>query len=129
MIASAALCGCQRTVDERLAGLGAAPGHVATLREANFDQAIGEGITLVDFWADWCTPCKKQGEILEELALAVSNRAVIARFDITPSKKRVKQFKLEYLPTLILFKDGKPLQSFTGITERATLEGAVGSWQ
>jgi len=125
LITLAALCGCQRTVDERLAVLGAVPGQVATLREATFDQTIAEGVTLVDFWADWCTPCNKQSEILDELARAVSNRAVIARFDIESSKKRVKKFKLEYLPTLILFKDGKPLQTYTGLTERVTLESGV----
>jgi thioredoxin 1 len=127
LIALAWLTGCQKTVDERLAELGAAPGQVATLREATFDQAIAEGVTLVEFWADWCVPCQQQGEILKELAQAVSNRAVIARFDIGTSKKRVKQFNLEYLPTLMLFKDGKPLQTYTGLTERATLVVAVGS--
>jgi len=125
LIALAALAGCQRTVDERLAVLGAKPGQVATLREATFDPTIAEGLTLVDFWADWCEPCQQQSVILAEVAQAVSNRAVVARFDIETSKKRVKQFKLEYLPTLVLFKDGKPLQTFTGLTERATLEKCV----
>jgi thioredoxin 1 len=125
VIALALLTGCQKTVDERLAGLGVAPGQVATLREATFDQTIAEGVTLVDFWADWCTPCNKQSEILDELVRAVSNQAVIARFDIESSKKRVKQFKLEYLPTLILFKDGQPLQTYTGLTERVTLEKCI----
>ena len=126
-LALAWLCGCQRTVEERLATLGAKPGEVATLRETTFDQTIAEGVTLVDFWADWCTPCNKQSEILDGLARAMSNQAVVARFDIETSKKRVKQFKLEYLPTLILFKDGKPLQTYTGLTERVILELAVGS--
>jgi len=125
LIALAWLCGCQKTADERLAELGAQPGKVATLREATFEKTIAEGVTLVDFWADWCTPCNKQSEILEELARAVSNQAVVARFDIETSKKLVKKFKLEYLPTLILFKDGKPLQTYTGLTERVMLEKAV----
>lgn len=126
----ALLCGCQRTVEKRLADLGATPGHTVTLTEATFDQAIKEGVTLVDFWATWCAPCKTQSPVVDEVAAAISHRAVIARFDIDTSKKRVKQFKLEYVPTLMLFKDGKPIQTFTGFTEKekliAVIDQAVG---
>jgi thioredoxin 1 len=131
-LALALLCGCQRTVEKRLAELGAAPGHTVTLTEATFDRAIEEGVTLVDFWADWCAPCKTQSPVVDEVAVAISNRAVIARFDIDTSKKRVKQFKLEYVPTLMLFKDGKPIQAFTGFTDKekliAAIDAAVGKF-
>jgi thioredoxin 1 len=126
----ALLCGCQRNATQRLAALGAKPGQTVTLTEATFDQAVKEGVTLVDFWATWCTPCKKQSPVVDDVAVAISNRAVIARFDIDTSQKRVKQFKLEYVPTLMLFKDGKPIQTFTGFTDKekliAVIDAAVG---
>jgi len=132
LVAFALLAGCQRTVEKRLAELGAAPGHTVTLTEATFDRAIKEGVTLVDFWAVWCAPCKTQSPIVDEVAVAISNRAVIARFDIDTSKKRVKQFKLEYVPTLMLFKDGKPIHAFTGFTDKekliAAIDAAVGKF-
>jgi thioredoxin 1 len=133
LVTLALFCGCQRTATERLADLGATSGHVVTLTDATFDQAIKEGVTLVDFWATWCTPCKKQSPVVDEVAVAISNRAVIARFDVDTSKKRVKQFKLEYVPTLMLFKNGKPIQTFTGFTEKekliAVIDEAVGKGQ
>ena len=121
----ALLCGCQRTVEKRLSDLGAKPGQTVTLTEATFDKAIKEGVTLVDFWATWCAPCKKQSPVVDEVAVAISNRAVIARFDIDTSQKRVKQFKLEYVPTLMLFKDGKPIQTFTGFTDKEKLIAVI----
>lgn len=124
-LALALLSGCQRTVEKRLADLGGTPGHTVTLTEATFDRAIQEGVTLVDFWATWCTPCKKQSPVVDEVAAAISNRAVIARFDIDTSRKRVKQFKLEYVPTLMLFKDGKPIQTFTGFTDKEKLIAVI----
>ena len=130
LLALSLLAGCQRDATERLADLGATPGHVVTLTDATFDQATKEGVTLVDFWATWCTPCKKQSPVVDEVAVAISNRAVIARFDIDTSQKRVKQFKLEYVPTLMLFKNGKPIQTFTGFTDKekliAVIDAAVG---
>ena len=124
-LALALLCGCQRTVEKRLAALGATPGQTVTLTDATFDQAIKEGVTLVDFWATWCTPCKKQSPVVDEVAVAISNRAVIARFDIDTSQKRVKQFNLEYVPTLMLFKDGKTIQTFTGFTDKEKLIAVI----
>ena len=124
-LALSLLCGCQRTVEKRLAALGATPGQTVTLTDATFDQAIKEGVTLVDFWATWCTPCKKQSPVVDEVAVAISNRAVIARFDIDTSQKRVKQFNLEYVPTLMLFKDGKTIQTFTGFTDKEKLIAVI----
>jgi thioredoxin 1 len=125
LLTLALLCGCQRTVEQRLADLGAKPGQTVTLTEATFDKAIKEGVTLVDFWATWCAPCKTQSPVVDEVAVAISNRAVIARFDIDTSQKRVKQFKLEYVPTLMLFKDGKPIQTFTGFTDKEKLIAVI----
>ena len=127
LLTLALLTGCQRTVEQRLADLGAKPGQTVTLTEATFDKAINEGVTLVDFWATWCAPCKKQSPVVDEVAVAISNRAVIARFDIDTSQKRVKQFKLEYVPTLMLFKDGKPIQTFTGFTDKEKLIAVIDS--
>jgi len=125
LLTLALLSGCQRHATQRLVDRGATPGHVVTLTDETFDQAIEHGVTLVDFWATWCTPCKKQSPVVDEVAVVISNRAVIARFDIDTSQKRVKQFKLEYVPTLMLFKDGKPIQTFTGFTDKEKLIAVI----
>jgi thioredoxin 1 len=105
---------------------GAAP----ELNEGNFAEVTGKGVTLVDFWAEWCPPCKMQGPVIEKLASDYRGRASVAKLDVDASHALAARFGVQSIPTLILFKDGVEVQRLVGLqTEeklRSALDAALG---
>jgi len=99
--------------------------QVVVLNEANFDSQIGQGVVLVDFWATWCGPCKIQGPIVEQVAKQIGAAAKVAKLDVDTAKEIAQKFGIDSIPTLIVFKDGKPVQQFVGITQAETLVAAI----
>lgn len=99
--------------------------QVVALSEANFDSQIGQGVVLVDFWATWCGPCKIQGPIVEQVANKIGAGAKVAKLDVDAAAKVAQRFGITSIPTLIVFKDGKPVQQFIGITQAETLVAAI----
>ena len=81
----------------------------------NFKEAVSEGITLVDIYADWCAPCKRLAPILEIVAEEVKEKASVVKIDGDPFRKNkiIGDVKFEFYPTLILFKDGKEIRRIT----------------
>jgi len=102
-----------------------APAEVMALNEANFDSQIRQGVVLVDFWATWCGPCRIQGPIVEQVAKQIGGAAKIAKLDVDAATTIAQRFNIDSIPTLIVFKDGKPVQQFVGITEAETLVSAI----
>ena len=97
------------------------------LNDDEFDMNIAEGITLVDFWAPWCGPCRIQTPILEELAESIKGRVKIAKVNTDEASGVARGFGVQAIPTLILFKDGKELQRFIGVQSKDILMDAIGS--
>ncbi|MHC4119701.1 MAG: thioredoxin [Planctomycetota bacterium] len=91
----------------------------------NFTASIAEGVTLVDFWAPWCGPCRTQGPILEEVAQTVKNRAKIARVNVDDAAAVAGQFGVQSIPTLVLIKDGREVRRFVGVQNHDTLIEAI----
>ena len=95
------------------------------LTDANFKKVIAKGVTLVDFWAAWCTPCKIQGPIVSDVAETLSEKANIAKLDVQTNQKTAQQLGIRNIPTIIIFKDGKVFQQFVGVKTKSVLVKAV----
>ncbi len=102
------------------------PIHVT---DETFDEAIGATgkLVLVDFWADWCGPCHAIAPVLEDLAAEYGERLTVAKVNVDESNARAAEFGVRGLPTLILFRDGKPVQSILGVQPKSALRAAIDS--
>ena len=83
-------------------------GTVRTLDESNFDAEVQSDVVLVDFWATWCGPCKMQAPIVEEVARRVAGKARVAKLDVDTAPKISQRFGVQAIPTLVIFRNGKP---------------------
>jgi thioredoxin 1 len=99
---------------------------VIEVQDGGFAEAIRTGVVLVDFWAPRCGPCRMQGPILEEVAAAVGDKAVIVKVNIDENPKAADAFEFKSIPTLILLKDGEVMLQFTGLQGKETLLSAIG---
>ena len=118
--------GCSRQNGAEPSGVVSSTTSVVVLDEANFGSQIQSGVVLVDFWATWCGPCKMQGPIVEQVAKQVEGKAKVAKLDVDAAPKAAGKFNIQSIPTLVIFKDGKAVKSFVGVTPRGVESSA--SW-
>jgi thioredoxin 1 len=78
---------------------------------------------LVDFWADWCGPCKMIGPALEEISNELADKVTIAKMDIMENTSTPPQFGVQSIPYMVLFKDGKPVANKLGAAPKSQLKG------
>ncbi len=92
------------------------------LTDQNFNTIVkgSKGLFLVDFWAPWCGPCRVLGPIIEELASDVKKKAQVGKLNVDESKKVAQEFNVMSIPTVILFKDGKPIETLVGVQPKET---------
>lgn len=95
------------------------------LTEENFNEGIRSGVTLVDFYADWCGPCRMLTPVLEELAADIAGTAEIAKIDIDRAQRVASTFQVTSIPTLILFKDGKEIGRLVGLRDKDTIKDFI----
>ncbi len=98
---------------------------VIHLNNSSFESAINKGITLVDFWAEWCAPCRMQTPILDELASQLNGDSVIAKLNVDDNRSVAAKYGIMSIPTLILFKNGKIIKQFVGVQPASTLLSAI----
>lgn len=88
---------------------------ITELSDANFQAQVKNGVTLVDFWAAWCMPCKMMAPVLNETAEGLGDRAKIAKLDVDANRESSAKYGVRSIPTLILFKNGKEVNRFVGV--------------
>lgn len=92
-----------------------------------FDDVVKEGVVLVDFYADWCGPCKMIAPILTDLAGDLDGQAEIVKVNVDEEGALAQRFDVMSIPTLILFKDGKPVGRKTGFLPKPELDKFIKS--
>jgi len=88
---------------------------IKQLSDANFQAQVKNGVTLVDFWAAWCMPCKMMAPVLNETAEALGTTAKIGKLDVDSNRDASAKYSVRSIPTLILFKNGKEVNRFVGV--------------
>lgn len=99
--------------------------HLKYLNDENFASEVTQGVTLVDFYADWCGPCRMMEPIIEELATEMQGKAKIAKLDIEAAQKVTSNYNVTSIPTLILFKNGEEVQRIVGVKDKDTLAEVI----
>jgi thioredoxin 1 len=94
---------------------------ILTLSDKNFQQQTKNRLVLVDFWAEWCAPCRMMAPILNEVAAELDRKAFVGKVDVQNYQDLATKFKVRGIPTLILFKDGKEVSRFVGVKTKEFL--------
>lgn len=99
--------------------------NVVYLDDSNFKSTIAKGVTLVDFYADWCGPCRMIAPIIEELSIEFSGKAKIAKLDIEKAQEVTREYDVTSIPTIMLFKDGDKVKTIVGLRGKETLKELI----
>jgi thioredoxin len=147
MIVTCPNCGAKNRVDERAAmskqpvcgrcgtklvvsaGAGAADGHPVEVTDATFEQLIssaGEKPVLIDCWAAWCGPCRMLAPTIEALASESDGRYVIAKLDTDKNPQTASRYRINSIPTMLIFKRGQLVDQLVGVQPRQAIEAKLG---
>lgn len=99
-----------------------------TLTDENFDKEIknsGKPI-LVDFWAEWCHPCKIMGPILEKIGEELKEKLIFAKINVDSAPNSAQKYQIEQIPTIMLFKNGETISGFVGVQSEEIIKEWLG---
>ena len=98
--------------------------NLPLIDENNFDNETAHGVVLVDFYADWCGPCKTLGPILDQLSQEVSNVKFI-KVDVDASQTLAAKFSVTSIPTVVILKEGKEVNRFVGVQDEQSIKAML----
>jgi len=100
---------------------------VSHLNEKNFDQEIllYQGLALVDFWAEWCGPCKRISPIIDQIALENAGKLKVAKVDVDSNPVLAQRFGIQSIPSLLFFKNGKLVDQILGAVPKSEIQNKI----
>lgn len=99
---------------------------IVNVTDQSFNAEVeGQGTVLVDFWAPWCGPCKMIAPVLEELDKEIGDRMKIAKVNVDDNPESASRFGVMSIPTLIIFKNGEPVDKIIGFQSKEALKSVV----
>jgi thioredoxin 1 len=102
-------------------------GKALEITDANFEELVqnADKPVLVDFWAEWCGPCRTVGPVVENIAEAYGDTAVVGKVDVDSNPETAMKFGIRSIPTLLFFKDGQLVDRVVGAASQVTLENKL----
>lgn len=97
------------------------------ITKTEFQAKIASGITLVDFWAPWCGPCRMMSPIVDELAVELKDKANIIKVNVDENHDLASEFGITSIPSLLLFKNGKKINQMVGAQSKPNLKQFIES--
>ena len=98
--------------------------NLVNATDATFEAEVlkADGPVLVDFWADWCAPCRMIGPIIEEAATDYAGKIKVVKLDVQNNQETAVKFQIRGIPALMIFKDGKVISQHVGALSKAQLQ-------
>jgi thioredoxin 1 len=93
-------------------------GKYVELTNDNFDATVGEGVSLVDFWAPWCGPCRMIAPVIDELAEDFDGKASICKVNTDEQQELAMKFGVRSIPTILVMKDGEVVETMIGASSK-----------
>ncbi len=95
-----------------------------SINDSQFEAEVlkHKGVVLVDFWAEWCGPCRQLGPILEEVSKTMGDKVKICKMNVDEAPETATQFGIRSIPTMFLFKDGQQVDTKVGLNSQSSLE-------
>ena len=101
---------------------------IVTVNMPNFDEVLSQGLVLVDFWAEWCQPCKVQDPILEQIAAETDERVIIAKLNVDDNRYITQQKAVRNIPTLVLYNKGEEVERWTGLQSKEIILSGINKY-